>query len=207
MSIRKPIIIEFTGPPNSGKTTILHSLTKELVSLGYTVELKKEDAEKVTSIVPKRTWDRNIWIAASQIETLIEAKYSTADIVLLDRGYYDAIFWAEFFAAQGKVSKEDSSVIIDFFNNLNSQSNIKPDLLYIIDVSVEESLKRRAMQSNEAVTCSTDDFLSLYKNELKHFCYKLRESNEVHYNVIDTTGCSKLEASVRVFSSLFQEIT
>ena len=39
-----PLIIEFTGLPNSGKTTLIHNLTKILEDEGLKVKIMQEDA-------------------------------------------------------------------------------------------------------------------------------------------------------------------
>lgn len=53
MNIR-PITIEFTGPPNSGKTTLIHNLAKSLQEKGFSVKVMQEDAELVPKEIPKK---------------------------------------------------------------------------------------------------------------------------------------------------------
>ena len=57
-----PIIIEFTGLPNSGKTTFIYNLSKTLEESGLKVKIMQEDAELVPKEIPKKTWIRNVWI-------------------------------------------------------------------------------------------------------------------------------------------------
>ena len=166
----KPIVIEFTGTPNSGKTTLIHKLSDFLSGNGYNVVVTQEDAEIVPKEIPKKTWIRNVWIALNQLQTLLEAQYSTADIILLDRGYYDAIFWAKFLQVQGICSQLESAFLITILEELNHEFSFQPDYLFVLDVSVEESLKRRAAQSNEPTTISNDSFLISYKKGLASFC-------------------------------------
>lgn len=54
MNIR-PITIEFTGPPNSGKTTLIHNLAKSLQEKGFSVKVMQEDAELVPKEIPKKS--------------------------------------------------------------------------------------------------------------------------------------------------------
>ena len=195
MSIRKPLIIEFTGPPNSGKTTLIKFLRDLLESMGYKVETKQEDAELVPSCIPKKTWARNVWITHGQLQSLIETKFSTADIILLDRGFYDSVFWAEFLRVQNVCSDEDSSSLLKILNEMDKQFNLKPDYLYVVDVSTGISLKRRYAASNgEPITLSTDDFINLYKKELEKF-YKKVESPILR---LDTSELSLIEMQQHV---------
>ena len=149
MNIRKrPLIIEFTGPPNSGKTTVIQSLKPALEKKGLRVDVKQEDAELVPKYIPKKTWIRNSWIAFGQLQSLIEAVSSDCDVVLLDRGFFDAIFWTDFLNSQNICTDFECFNMKKLFYDFDNSFHFKPDLLYIIDVSTEESLRRRYADSN-----------------------------------------------------------
>ena len=135
MSIR-PLTIEFTGLPNAGKTTLIHNLQKSLSAKGFSVKVMQEDAELVPSVIPKLTWVRNVWITFGQLQTLLECNYSDCDIILLDRGYYDALFWAKFLYLQKVCTQSESETIINILDMTNSSFKLKPDFLFVIDVSV-----------------------------------------------------------------------
>lgn len=167
MNIR-PITIEFTGPPNSGKTTLIHNLAKSLQEKGFSVKVMQEDAELVPKEIPKKTWARNAWITFGQLQSLIEIPYSDAQIILLDRGYCDALFWSKFLRLQDACSQEQSDSLYGILQEMNTQFNLLPDQLFIIDVSVEESIKRRYALGGEIIL-TNEDFISLYKSELDEF--------------------------------------
>ena len=167
MNIR-PITIEFTGPPNSGKTTLIHNLAKSLQEKGFSVKVMQEDAELVPKEIPKKTWARNAWITFGQLQSLIEIPYSDAQIILLDRGYCDALFWSRFLRLQDSCSQEQSDSLYGILQEMNTQFNLLPDWLFIIDVSVEESIKRRYALGGEIIL-TNEDFISLYKSELDEF--------------------------------------
>ena len=167
MNIR-PITIEFTGPPNSGKTTLIHNLAKSLQEKGFSVKVMQEDAELVPKEIPKKTWARHAWITFGQLQSLIEIPYSDAQIILLDRGYCDALFWSKFLRLQNACSQEQSDSLYGILQEMNTQFNLLPDWLFIIDVSVEESIKRRYALGGEIIL-TNEDFISLYKSELDEF--------------------------------------
>lgn len=190
MNMRKPLIIEFTGPPNSGKTTLIKFLHDLLESMGYHVEIKQEDAELVPSCIPKKTWARNMWITHGQLQSLIETKFSNADVILIDRGFYDSMFWAEFLRVQNVCSDEDSKSLMKILNEMDKQFDLTPDHLFVIDVSTEVSLKRRYAASNgEPIVLSTDSFINLYKKELEKFYTKI---NTPMFR-LDTSSLSLIE--------------
>ena len=191
--MRKPTTIEFIGTPNSGKTESINFLVKKLAKMNLKVELKQEDAEIVPTYIPKKTWERNLWIAQGQVKSLIEAKFSTADVILFDRGYFDALFWANFLVTQGVCSKEDSEMLKTFLYGLDSKYSFKPDFLFVVDVSNEVSIKRRCSEAtyseSEILVFSNNPFLDSYREELNKFCSAI----DVPYFVLDTTNISIAE--------------
>ena len=165
---RRPLTIEFTGLPNSGKTTLIHNLAKDLQSNGLKVKIMQEDAELVPAEIPKKTWIRNTWITFGQLQSLLEIPYSKEDLILLDRGYCDALFWAKFLYKQDACSKEQSESLLRILHEMNDQFNLLPDYLFVIDVSIKESMKRRLAMGGK-IFLTNEDFLSLYKTELENF--------------------------------------
>lgn len=201
MNIRKPLIIEFTGPPNSGKTTLINFLRNLLESMEYYVEVKQEDAELVPSCIPKKTWARNVWITYGQLQSLIETKFSKADIILLDRGFYDSLFWADFLKVQHVCTPEDSTSLLKILNEMDTQFNLKPDYLFVIDVSTTVSLKRRYAACNgEQIVLSTNEFIDFYKDELEKFYKKIH----VPMFRLDTSSLSLIEMQEIVLNEILK---
>ena len=87
---------------------------------------------------------------------------------MLDRGYCDALFWSRFLRLQDACSQEQSDSLYGILQEMNTQFNLLPDWLFIIDVSVEESIKRRYALGGEIIL-TNEDFISLYKSELDEF--------------------------------------
>ena len=197
---KKPLIIEFTGTPNSGKTSTIHSLKRILEHDGLSVEIKQEDAEIVPKCIPKKTWNRNVWIALGQLQSLIESANYSGDIVLLDRGYYDALFWADFLKNQGTCTEQQANYLKNIFYSFSNQFLFKPDYLFVIDVSIEEGLRRRyADESGEPPVLSTNAFLDSYKKALDDFC----NNADFPFSRIDTTCLNKDEVVNTVLSDIF----
>lgn len=182
---KKPIVIEFTGTPNSGKTTLIRGLEKELISRNYNVEVKQEDAELVPKNIPKKTWARNSWITFGQLQSLIEVKFSNADIILFDRGYYDALFWTQFLYHQGSCTLDESVTLYKVLKETNAVYNLIPDWLFIIDVSTGVSIERRKKMGGKIVL-TNEEFISTYKMELEEF-YKGIISNQWRLNTTTLT--------------------
>ena len=199
MNMRNPLVIEFTGTPNSGKTTLIKFLHDLLKSKGYHVEIKQEDAEIVPKCIPKKTWPRNVWITYGQLQSLIETKYSEADVILLDRGFYDSKFWAEFLKIQHVCTEEESLSLLKHLEDADKQFHLKPNWLFAIDVSTEVSLKRRyATINTEPVTLTTNAFISLYKEELEKFYANV----DVPLFKLDTSNLTLIEMQQLVLDKI-----
>ena len=87
---------------------------------------------------------------------MIEIPYSDVQIILLDRGYCDALFWSRFLRIQDACSQEQSDSLYGILQEMNTQFNLLPDWLFVIDVSVEESIKRRYALGGEIVIDTVD---------------------------------------------------
>lgn len=181
-------IIEFTGLPNSGKTTLIHRLAEELPKHGFTVDVMREDAEIVPNTIPKKTWARNMWITFGQLQSLITANHSVSDFVLLDRGIYDALFWAKFMNHQGACTNAESVSMTNILSELRDLYGLNPDYVFVINVSVEESVKRRMGISRDTVY-SKNDFLGQYLDYQDKFFETVK--GKANIITIDSTHLSK----------------
>jgi predicted ATPase len=102
--VTRPAIIEFAGTPRAGKTTAIEGVRERLHRDGYRVQVVEEQARHC-SVPCKHNADFNRWTFASTMMKMVEAKYQGADVVLVDRGYFDTIAWNEWFHRSGQLSK------------------------------------------------------------------------------------------------------
>ena len=201
MNMRKlPITIEFTGLPNSGKTTLIHNLKTKLELDGLKVKIMQEDAEIAPKQIPKGTFIRNLWITLGQLQSLLEVPYlkEDYDIILIDRGYFDALFWANFLYDRKVASDGETDLLLTILDEMEKQFNLLPNHLFVIDVSVDESIKRRS-NSSEKPVLSKNDFLLDYKNISYEFYNTIVD---VPYSYLDTTNMNTTE----VLNDVYQKI-
>lgn len=160
MNRQKPFIVEFTGTPEAGKTTTIDLVEQKLLNLGYTVKVYPESAEKSKNIFPKSEYaklDSKLWMNLDTLKNLIEAPYQNYDIVLFDRGSIDRKFWIELDSSIG--------ILDNRFTNLTLFDTMLPDLLIVLRVSVDESLRRRGGEGHVV----TKSFLETYNSILDVF--------------------------------------
>ena len=77
---------------------------------------------------------------------------------------------------------------------MNHNFNLLPDYLFVLDVSIEESIKRRYAKGDKPVLTNSD-FLSLYKKELEHFYGTIK--TPIQY--LDTTNMTILDVNDYIY--------
>lgn len=192
--MKRPVIVELSGLPNSGKTTLLRKIKKLCESNNVNAIIMQEPAELLPENIPKGTIAQNLWITLETLQRSLELTYVTeVDYILLDRGFYNQLFWSTMYKQKDATYSE---YITDFMEKFAQRYHVKPDYLYVVDVSVEESLRRR-MLAGEEVTFSKKEFLVDYKKEFEEFYKKL---DSVLY--IDTTNMTEDEVANIVFNKI-----
>lgn len=192
--MKRPKVIEFSGLPNSGKTTLMHGLKSRMESCGKHAIVVQEQAELLPKIIPKGTIEQNLWITLQTLQKSMEICFmKDVDYILFDRGFYDQYFWVKVFAQK---DAEYSSFMLGIMDEFARRYHIKPDYMYVIDVDVEESIKRR-MATGEPITFSKKDFLIHYKDDFRKFTNELE--NTLY---IDTTGMEKDTVADIVFNQI-----
>ncbi|MFR2166308.1 MAG: hypothetical protein ACLS5W_00110 [Coprococcus sp.] len=92
---KRPIVIEFSGSPKAGKTSCINSLELFLKRNGFTVNIVQERAS-VCPVSDKQSPMFNLWTACMSLAGLIgtlENKKNQVDVLILDRGIFDALCW------------------------------------------------------------------------------------------------------------------
>lgn len=91
--MKRPIVIEFSGLPNSGKTTLVQNLNDLCSKRGITTLSVQEPAELLPSCITKGSIDQNLWITLETLQRSLELTYtSEKDFIFLDRGFYNQLF-------------------------------------------------------------------------------------------------------------------
>lgn len=192
--MKRPIVIEFSGLPNSGKTTLLRNL-KELCNCNnISAIFMQEPAELLPPTIPKGSIAQNLWITLETLQKSLELAYITdVDFILLDRGFYNQLFWSTMYKEKDATY---SDYVIAFMEKFDEMYHVRPDYLYVVDVDVDESIKRR-MNTGNPVTFSKRDFLINYKRQFEKFYQKV--DSKLY---IDSTNLTEHEVADIVFNKI-----
>jgi hypothetical protein len=117
--VRLPLIIEFSGSPKSGKTSIIGIVYHFLKRMGADVLQPVEGASTRTPPGLRDDWLAfNAWSGCYALQQILVdcSDEPSPTIVILDRGLFDVAGWMEFLCnAQNRISEEDKNKITSFF--------------------------------------------------------------------------------------------
>ena len=136
---RRPYIVEFAGTPKAGKTTSLHVLHRFLRDCGYQVHVMRERAGDCP-VAMKGHFFFNTWTTTTMLASMIESLESEADVLLLDRGVFDAIVWLESQKLDHQLSPEEYEVFRRFV--LLDRWHTLTDLTFVLKVAPDTALER-----------------------------------------------------------------
>jgi thymidylate kinase len=144
------LVVEFAGTPRAGKTSAMRGLALRLEAGGHQVRLVEERA--VASPVPNRQHPHfNLWTATTTSALMLEAMYADADVVLVDRGLFDALCWMEWYLRSGHLTKYDHGAIGKFLR-VRALRQLT-DVVLVMTVDPDVALKReRATREPEKAT-------------------------------------------------------
>lgn len=139
---RRPIIIEFCGTPKSGKTSCINSLVLFLKRNNFRVKVLTERAS-ICPIKNKFDPNFNIWTgcqALSELARIMSNDSKEYDIVIMDRGLFDAVCWFNWQRERKYLDERTFDTFRDFF--LASRWISKIDIVYALKASPETALER-----------------------------------------------------------------
>ena len=140
---KRPIFIEFSGTPKSGKSTCIDIVAHFFRRLGFRVLAPTEGASKRTPYYLKDDWVAfNTWSASYALTHIVECLYSLEQyhLVILDRGLFDALAWFQLLLHRGEISQSDCDRVHNFLLIEKWRSAI--DYVFLFTADPATSLKR-----------------------------------------------------------------
>ena len=136
----RPFFVEFTGSPDSGKTTTIDELYKFFKTLKFRV-LRPQEGAEVIQHIPRSTPLYNIRTAQYAINQLIDLSHGHMyDLVLFDRCAFDAYCWMMYWESKNQLSREDVKLYQEFFLSKFWVDNL--DAVYFVVCDPDEAMKR-----------------------------------------------------------------
>ena len=139
----RPFVLEFAGTPKSGKSTSVEAVRHFLSRHGFRVHLLAERAA-VCPIPMKGHLFFNTWCATSMLAELLANIDADTDIIIVDRGLFDALVWLALQERRGELTGDEARTI-ERFLVLERWSTLT-DLVVLMGVNSDEALARENRQ-------------------------------------------------------------
>ena len=136
---RRAFVIELTGTPKAGKSTSVTTLQTFFKDAGYQVHLLKERAADCP-LPMKGHFFFNAWTTATMLAEVLETQETPVDVLILDRGFFDALIWLELQARRDQVTPGEKKIFSDFVLLERWRSLV--DVTVIMKVEPETALRR-----------------------------------------------------------------
>lgn len=167
---KRPIVIEFSGSPKAGKTSCINSLELFLKRNGFSVQIVQEKAS-VCPVSNKQSPMFNLWTACMSLADLIgtlENKKNQIDVLIIDRGIFDALCWFEWLVSTSKMEEEQRERTEQFLLADELVSCI--DIVFAFSVQPKISIKREyaALLTNKFGTIMNEKVLGEYLMAIEH---------------------------------------
>jgi len=190
----RPIMVEFTGTPEAGKTTVIKRLQKKLKEQGFKATVIQESAELVPPEFPKGTWDAHVWMRTITSSKIRHSLYLDTDIVLIDRGAIDAKLMGLKCLNSKQCSIEDFISYMSMFT-----PKLDPHYLIVLVANPETALLRRGGPGR---IVNLD-----YVKEYNKLLYDFYETITVPKTLIETSLLSIDDVNSQVYEIINSLIT
>ena len=174
--IIRPYVVEFLGTPEAGKTTTIKRILNSFSKKEYIVQYIRESAEITPKQFQNGSIEAQIWMQFHTAQNICISLKSNADIILIDRGIIDTLFWSYLYFLNGDLSRKQLESIANFFFDLN----FIPNLAIILTTTGKEAIARKGREGKIV----TEQFVDYFNASLNYFCDFLPVSTYIY----DTTN-------------------
>lgn len=141
---RKPIVIEFAGLPKAGKTSAITHIAGFLKRCGFRVRVVIERAS-VCPIRDKKLAAFNVWTACTTLAEILANTQepptaNDPEILILDRGLFDALCWMKMMENLARLESPDRQTIENFL--LLSEWSKRISAIILMLASKEDAMSR-----------------------------------------------------------------
>ena len=207
----KTYVIEFTGTPRTGKTTLMNNLYDFFKKGGFTTStleefttskrykkdiyprLKNEYKSVINTEIPKYVLE--------DLNTEVSKNY---DIILVDRSLFDRMIWMDRLYNKNGVTKEEYDNYINKYtplikNKINIVLGLYTDSLTSLkrDYSANISLEKRTFLNEKNI--------NEYNNSLVNM-KELSSKFNINFHMFDTTNKSEREISFQVLDVILSDM-
>lgn len=136
----RPFFVEFTGSPDSGKTTTIDELYKFFKTLKFRV-LRPQEGAEVIQHIPRTSPLYNIRTCDWARIQLVDLSHGHLyDLIIFDRCVFDAYCWMMYWESKNQLTPDEVKLYQDFFLSRFWVNNL--DAVYFVICSPDEAMRR-----------------------------------------------------------------
>lgn len=187
----RPFFIEFTGSPDSGKSTAINNLYHSFKNLGFRVFKPLEGAEAIQHI-SRSTPLYNIRTALYAITQLIDLSHTHMyDLVLFDRCAFDGYYWMMYWFAKDQITEEEMKHWQETFLSNFWVNNL--DAAYFVMCEPAVALERNRMDtlSTRFVDTTNSKNMKILVDRL-YLAYNELSPRFSQLKLVDTSAMEKM---------------
>lgn len=203
----KPYVIEFTGTPRTGKTTLMNNLYDFFKKGGFTTITLEEftTSKKYKQEIYPKLKNEYVSVVNKEIpkyvlKELKETISTSPDIIIIDRSLFDRTIWIDRLYNKKGITKEE------YNNYLKEYIPIIKENIDIIIATYTDSLTSLKRDYNANLSLEKRTFLSKSNiNEYNNSLYNMQDvSNKenINLNIFDTTSKSERDISFEVIDTI-----
>lgn len=191
--VKRPLFVEFSGSPKSGKSTCIDIVAHFLRRTGFLVLAPTEGASKRTPYYLKTDLTAfNTWSACYALNHVLEGLYHSDryHVAILDRGLFDALVWFQLLESLRKIKREERNRVHNFLLIEKWRSVI--DAVFLFKADPGTSMKREQQDKliSEPGTAMNPKFLERL-NEAYEQVRQRYADNFPYFEVINTSTAER----------------
>ena len=211
LSKKVPYVIEFTGTPRTGKTSLINNLLDFFKKKGFTVEVleefttsKKYKKEIYPTLKDKYKSVVNTEIPKYVLKQLEEAVDNNPDIIIIDRSLFDRLIWVDRLYLKEGMTEEEYNNYKKLYVPL-----IKKKIDIVISTYTDSitTLKRdyNANLSLEKRNFLNESNVDEYNKSLLNMEILARKE-EIDFHLFDTTNKNQREISFDIVNAILNDM-
>ena len=180
----RPVFVEFSGTPKSGKSTCIDIVSHFFRRVGFNVLAPTEGASKRTPYYLRRDLVAfNAWSASYALTHIIEGLHHSDryHLAILDRGLFDALAWFQLLENDGEISIGERETIHNFMLVEKWRSVIDEVFLFTADSATSLERENADKLIDEPGRAMNPDFL----DKLNRAYAEVRESYGGDFKITD----------------------
>lgn len=196
---KRPIVIEFSGSPKSGKSSCINSLELFLKRNDFRVEIIQERAN-ICPVYDKQSPMFNLWTSCMSLSGMIgvlDRKDINCDVLILDRGIFDALCWFDWLSEK-KLMEIQQKVILENFLLIDTIVK-RIDIVFAFRATPDISIEREYanLLTDKPGTIMNKKVLSEYLNSIKR---TINDKKQYFHSIfeIDTSNKNQDEVGKEV---------